>query len=460
MAMTVETNLPPERQAWRAMFALSLGFFVSLLDQSMVAVALPDLQRELNASVNHTMWVSAAYLLAVVVPLLFTGRLGDVLGQRRMFCMGVAVFGVGALGCALAPTVEALIAARVVQGLGASLQMPQTMSVINRIFARERRGRALGVWGVIGSVAALAGPLAGGYLVGNFGWQAAFWVHIPFVVLAIVFALLWVPELPTTAQSIDVVSAIVSLLALAAIVFGIQQGPVLGWGWTVWLFLLVGVVASAWFIRLQATAYTRGSSPLVPLALFRNRNYIAGSVGIIAMGFMAAAVMLPIMFWLQTVQGIPAGEAGIIVAPMALVSLLMSPVAGIMADKINPRLLGAIGFSILILSLFAAWWVMQADARAWVLGLPIAGLGVGQSFIWGSNAATTLRDVSPQLMGAASGVYNTSRQVGSVLGVALVSAVMQTGRPEVAIINSLFAIVVALVVGLVSALCFRNTLQG
>ena len=456
----METHLPPERQAWRAMLALSLGFFVSLLDQSMVAVALPDLQRELNASVNHTMWVSAAYLLAVVVPLLFTGRLGDVLGQRRMFCMGVAVFGVGALGCALAPIVEVLIAARVVQGVGASLQMPQTMSVINRIFARERRGRALGVWGVIGSVAALAGPLAGGYLVGNFGWQAAFWVHIPFVVLAIAFALLWVPELPTTAQSIDVASAIISLLALAAIVFGIQQGPVLGWGWAVWLILLVGVVASAWFIRLQVTAYTRGSSPLVPLALFRNRNYVAGSVGIIAMGFMAAAVMLPIMFWLQTVQGIPAGEAGIIVAPMALVSLLMSPVAGIMADKINPRLLGAIGFSILILSLFAAWWVMQADAQAWVLGLPIAGLGVGQSFIWGSNAATTLRDVSPQLMGAASGVYNTSRQVGSVLGVALVSAVMQTGSPEAAIINSLFAIVVALVVGLVSALCFRNTLQG
>ena len=456
----METHLPPERQAWRAMLALSLGFFVSLLDQSMVAVALPDLQRELNASVNHTMWVSAAYLLAVVVPLLFTGRLGDVLGQRRMFCMGVAVFGVGALGCALAPIVEVLIAARVVQGVGASLQMPQTMSVINRIFARERRGRALGVWGVIGSVAALAGPLAGGYLVGNFGWQAAFWVHIPFVVLAIAFALLWVPELPTTAQSIDVASAIISLLALAAIVFGIQQGPVLGWGWAVWLILLVGVVASAWFIRLQVTAYTRGSSPLVPLALFRNRNYVAGSVGIIAMGFMAAAVMLPIMFWLQSVQGIPAGEAGIIVAPMALVSLLMSPVAGIMADKINPRLLGAIGFSILILSLFAAWWVMQADAQAWVLGLPIAGLGVGQSFIWGSNAATTLRDVSPQLMGAASGVYNTSRQVGSVLGVALVSAVMQTGSPEAAIINSLFAIVVALVVGLVSALCFRNTLQG
>ena len=178
------------------------------------------------------------------------------------------------------------------------------------------------------------------------------------------------------------------------------------------------------------------------------------------MGFMAAAVMLPIMLWLQTMQGVPAGEAGIIVAPMALVSLLISPLAGIMADYVNPRILGVLGFSILILSLLAAWWVMQVDALPWGLGLPIAGLGVGQSFIWGSNAATTLRDISPELMGAASGVYNTSRQVGSVVGVALVSAVMQTGSPEAAIINSLLVIVAALVVGLVSALGFRDTLQA
>ena len=460
MAMTVETHLPPERQAWRAMFALSLGFFVSLLDQSMVAVALPNLQRDLGAGVNQAMWVSASYLLAAVVPLLFAGRLGDVLGQRRMFCLGVAIFGVGAIVCAIAPQVEVLIAARAVQGVGASLQMPQSMSVINRIFARERRGRALGVWGVIGSIAALVGPLAGGFLVGNFGWQAAFWVHIPFVGLAIVLALLWVPELPTTAQSIDAPSAVVSLIALAAIVFGIQQGPVLGWGWTNWLILLAGAIASAGFIRLQATADARGASPLVPLTLFRDRNYLAGSVGIIAMGFMAAAVMLPIMLWLQAMQGIPAGEAGIIVAPMALVSLLISPLAGVMADYVNPRILGVVGFSLLILSLLAAWWVMHVDALPWVLGLPIAGLGVGQSFIWGSNAATTLRDVPPVLMGAASGVYNTSRQVGSVVGVALVSAVMQTGDPAVALINSLLVIVLALVVGLVSALCFRDTLQG
>ncbi|MDK4266604.1 DHA2 family efflux MFS transporter permease subunit [Corynebacterium accolens] len=458
--MTVETNLPPERQAWRAMFALSLGFFVSLLDQSMVAIALPDIQADLGATVNEIMWVSAAYLLAVVVPLLFTGRLGDVLGQRALFCIGVGLFGIGAVACALAPSIEVLIVARIVQGLGASLEMPQTMSIINRVFARERRGRALGVWGIIGSVASLAGPLLGGFLVAYFGWQAAFWVHVPFVIAAIVLALLWIPKLPTTAQDIDKPSAIVSLIALGSIVFGIQQGPELDWDWRVLVVLAIGIAASIAFVRLQASAQDRGSTPLFPVELFHNRNYAAGSVGILTMGFMAASVMLPVMLWLQSVKGLSAGEAGLIVAPMALVSMLMSPIAGILTDAVNPRLMGLVGFSLMIASLCLSWWVMHADANPWWLALPIAGLGIGQSFIWGSNAATTLRDIPPHHMGAASGAYNTSRQVGSVVGVALVSAVMQTGNPTTAIINSILVIVIALVVGLVSSLRYVDTLHG
>ena len=178
------------------------------------------------------------------------------------------------------------------------------------------------------------------------------------------------------------------------------------------------------------------------------------------MGFMAASVMLPVMLWLQSVKGLSAGEAGIIVAPMALVSMLMSPIAGILTDAVNPRLMGLVGFSLMIASLCLAWWVMHADANPWWLALPIAALGIGQSFIWGSNAATTLRDISPHHMGAASGAYNTSRQVGSVVGVALVSAVMQTGNPTTAIINSILVIVIALVVGLISSLRYVDTLHG
>lgn len=450
--MTEPVALPPESQAWRAMAALSLGFFISLLDQTMIAVALPDVLREFNAGVNQVLWVSAIYLLAVVVPLLFTGRLGDIYGQKRMFQLGVGLFGIGALLCALAPNVEFLIAARAVQGFGASIQMPQTMAVINRVFARARRGRALGVWGIVGSVASLAGPLLGGFVVAVFGWQAVFWVHVPFVIAAIVLAALWVPSLPTTARKIDYVSVGASFVALTCLVFAVQQGPETGWSWWIWALLGVGLVGIAVFVRLQK----RSREPLIPLELFADRNYSAGSVAIVAMGFMAASMMIPIMMWLQGSQGLSARDAGLVVIPMALVSLCVSPLAGILADKLDPRRLAATGFGILIATFFALWFLMRADVTPWWLALPCAALGAGQSFIWGSNAATTMRDIEPQLMGAASGVYNTSRQVGSVIGVAAVSAVMQVAGAA----NSLIIIVMMLAVGWGASLFFRDTLHA
>ncbi|MDY5839924.1 MAG: DHA2 family efflux MFS transporter permease subunit, partial [Corynebacterium camporealensis] len=435
-------QLPPEKDAWKAMFALSLGFFVSLLDQSMVAVALSDIQRELGASLNQVMWVSAIYLLAVVVPLLLTGRLGDVFGQRRMFRIGMAIFGLAAVACALAPTIEILILARAVQGIGAAMEIPQSMAVINRVFDRTRRGRALGVWGIIGSVATLAGPIVGGAVVGMFGWHAVFWVHVPFAFAAVILAGLWVPQLPTTARSIDYLSVVVSLLAVGAVVFAIQQGPEVGWTWWIWALLAVGIVAGVVFVRLQARAAARGVEAMVPLRLFKDRNYSAGSAAIVTMGFMAASLMLPVMLWLQTVQGMDAGTVGLVVAPMAIVSFVLSPVAGILADKLDPRVMAGAGFGTLLVAFVLAWTVMSAGAAGWWLALPMAVIGVGQSFVWSSNAATTMRDVSPTLMGAASGVYNTSRQVGSVIGVAAVSAAMQTGAGAGGIANSLLVIVV------------------
>ncbi|ACP32708.1 permease of the major facilitator superfamily [Corynebacterium aurimucosum ATCC 700975] len=442
-----------EKQAWLAMAALSLGFFMSLLDQSMIAVALSDVRREFNADVNQVLWVSAIYLLAVVVPLLFTGRLGDIYGQKRMFQLGNGLFGLGALLCALSPSVEFLIAARALQGLGASIQMPQTMAVINRIFPRERRGRALGAWGVVGSLATLAGPLLGGLVVAAFGWQAVFWIHIPFVIAAIALSGLWVPALPTTPGRVDFVSVWASFIALTCFVFAVQQGPETGWPWWIWAFLAVGVLGMVIFVRLQSV---RGMAALVPLVLFKDRNYSVGSVAIVSMGFMAASMMIPIMMWLQVEQGMSARDAGLIVTPMALVSLCVSPLAGILADKLHPRRLAVVGFGILISTFILLWFLMHAGVSAWWLSLPCAALGAGQSFIWGSNAATTMRDIDAHLMGAASGVYNTSRQVGSVIGVAGVSAVMQVAGAA----NSLVLIVAILAVGCVSSLFFRDTLHA
>ena len=292
----------------------------------------------------------------------------------------------------------------------------------------------------------------GGFVVAVFGWQAVFWVHVPFVIAAIVLAALWVPSLPTTAKKIDYVSVGASFVALTCLVFAVQQGPETGWSWWIWALLGVGLVGIAVFVRLQK----RSREPLIPLELFADRNYSAGSVAIVAMGFMAASMMIPIMMWLQGSQGLSARDAGLVVTPMALVSLCVSPLAGILADKLDPRRLATTGFGILIATFISLWFLMRADVTAWWLALPCAALGAGQSFIWGSNAATTMRDIEPQLMGAASGVYNTSRQVGSVIGVAAVSAVMQVAGAA----NSLIIIVMMLAVGWGASLFFRDTLHA
>ena len=252
---------------------------------------------------------------------------------------------------------------------------------------------------------------------------------------------------------IDFVSVGASFIALTCFVFAVQQGPETGWPWWIWVLLLAGVVGIYLFVRLQSS---RGKAALVPLVLFKDRNYSAGSVAIVSMGFMAASMMIPIMMWLQVEQDMSARDAGIIVTPMALVSLCVSPLAGILADKLHPRRLAVAGFGILIATFLALWFLMQAEVSAWWLCLPCAALGAGQSFIWGSNAATTMRDIDADLMGAASGVYNTSRQVGSVIGVAAVSAVMQVAGAA----DSLVIIVAMLAVGCMASLFFRDTLHA
>lgn len=461
-----ESTVLPEREAWKAMVALSLGFFISLMDQTMVAVALPSLQRALDADINRSLWVSSGYLLAVVVPLLFTGRLGDIYGQRTLFRIGISIFALGALGCALAPSIELLIAIRVFQGFGASLLMPQTMSVINRVFARHRRGRALGVWGIVGSLASLIGPLVGGFVVGAFGWNGVFWLPIPVAIIAVILAGRWVPRLPTHARAIDWLSVAVSLIAMSLLVTGIQQGPVVGWnGWVI-AAVVAGIGGLGVFVWCQHTAARRGTEALVPLELFTDRNYSLGTVSILAMGFMAASMMLPIMLWLQDAQGLTSVQAGMVMVPMAAVSLVFSPLAGVLVDRMHPRHLSQAGFAVTILAFGLMWWIMrQPDGLSpWWLSGPAATLGLGQAFVWGTNSATTMRDINPARMGAASGVYNTSRQVGSVVGVAVLSAVMQTSVAQVGLAegtaNSLSVIVVVLVLGLVAVTFFRDTLHS
>lgn len=425
-----------------------------LLDQTVVAVATPAFQEDYGANLNQVVWVTSIYLLTFAVPLLFTGRLGDKFGQRNVYLVGMAMFTISSLACALAPTVWWLVIARAFQGLGASILTPQTMSVINRLFPRDKRGAALGVWGMVAGLATLAGPILGGFLVAAVGWRSIFLINVPIGVVSFALVWLWVPRMESAASSIDIASVFVSIAGVFALVFGLQQGPHLGWPWWIFVLIAVGLLLGVVFVRLQA----RVAEPLIPLDIFSNHNFSLGAFSIATMGFAVAASPLPIMLYLQQAQGLSAEKAGLMLVPQALISGALSPFVGRLSDTAHPRTLSVIGFGSMVVGTAGLAVAMHADASYWWLLVPIVILGLGNGFVWSPNSATAMRDMPIPRIGAASGVYNTTRQVGSVLGAAIVGAVMQMGEGSEWLGNALFVTAIVLVLGLISVTRFTSTL--
>lgn len=448
------------------MVALAVGFFVVMFDQGAMPLALTAIMTDFDASATTVLWVMTAYLFAVAAPLLAAGRFGDRVGYKKLYLWGMGVFLVGALAAAAAPTLSTLIAARCVQGVGLSLQMPQAFAVIPRIFARERVGRALGTWGVVGSLAAIAGPLLGGTLIAQVGWRGIFVAYAVVAALGIGLASRWVPRVdlhaaapaPATNSS-DALSTFVSATALLAALGALRMvtqvasasagADNVSWAWSLVATLGgVAVVLAVVFVALQK----RSPDPLLPLRVFAVRNVSPGLAGIVCMGFMAATVLIPVFMWLQGTQGLGPQAAGVIAVPLALVSLVVSPLAGILNDALPPRRLQAFGFGVCALSFGAAAWIMLADAPVWAMAVALGVMGLGQAFVWGTNATATFRDVPAELSGAASGVYNAARQLGAVLGAAVVSVVLAVATPGWAVA----VIAAVMLVGLTSSMFLRD----
>lgn len=419
-------SLPlPEYQAWPALIALCIGFFMILLDQTIVAVATPALQEELDASYNQVIWVTSAYLLTFAVPLLIAGRLGDRYGARVLYITGMVIFTLSSLCCGLAPNMTLLILARAVQGLGASLLTPQTMSVINRIFAKERRGAALGVWGTVAGLAGLTGPLLGGIITETIGWQWIFFINVPLGIISVIAVWAFVPNMEKLERRIDGWSMLLSILAVFAIVFALQEGETKQWNLEIWLCLIAGFLLVWLFVRRQRIVEQQGKESLMPLRVWHNRNFAFGNIGIATMGFAVSGTPLPLMMYFQSAHGLSPLHAGLMMAPQALVAAVLSPYVGRLADKVSPALLATIGFSIYGLGflLLGLCMIYQAPLALFIAIMFLNG--VGTSLVWSPNSTQTMREVPLPLMGASSGVYNTTRQLGSVLGSAAIGAVLQ-----------------------------------
>ncbi len=422
---TAGTSAAPDQETlenpWPALWAMVLGFFMIMVDMTIVTVATPAIQEGLGAGVNAVIWVTSAYLLAYAVPILIMGRLGDRFGPKNLFMIGLSVFTLASLWCGLSGTVETLIVARAVQGFGAAMMTPQTMAVITRTFPAARRGAAMALWGATAGVATLVGPILGGFLTEHLGWEWVFFINIPVGLLSLVLTWRLVPNLQTRNHSFDWLGVGLSGLGMFLLVFGIQEGHQFDWDSWILTMIGAGVLLLGVFVFWQAR---NKNEPLMPLSLFADRNFSVATIGVSTLGFAFTAMGFPLMFYAQIVRGYSATEAGLLMAPMALVSVLLAKFVGDLTDRVHPRILTLIGFAAAVVAFAWIAFALKPETDLWVLLVALALLGIGSSFLWGPLAATANRNLPMHQAGAGSGVFNATRQVGAVLGSAAVAVVL------------------------------------
>jgi EmrB/QacA subfamily drug resistance transporter len=420
--MTTPTRTNP----WGALAALCTGFFLIMMDTTIVTVAVPDMIEQLHTDLNGITWVTSIYLLAYAVPLLITGRLGDRWGRKPVFLAGMAVFTVASLWCGLAGSIESLIAARALQGIGAAIMAPQTMAFISTLFPADRRGKALGVWGAVAGLATTVGPLLGGLLV-PLGWHWIFLVNVPIGLAGLALTWRLVPGgQERHSRRFDFVGTVLCGLGLLALVFGVQNGEVYHWGAVVGPITVTHLIGAGVLLLVAFLLWQRrAAEPLMPLALFGHRNFSAAAAAAGAVGFALTAFYLPLTLFLQSVMKLSPPEAGALMVPIAVGAAVTGPMSGTLSDRMAGKWVVLNGFAIFTLGIAAVSVDVSPDANLWRVGaaLAVCGMGTGTAFAPMANVA--MGGLPVHLLGAASGTYNITRQVGSVVGSALVSLLLQ-----------------------------------
>jgi EmrB/QacA subfamily drug resistance transporter len=414
---------------WVILVVVSLGFFMTLLDLTIVNIAIPNMITKLHASLDDILWVINAYALVLAVLLITCGRLGDLFGQRTLFFAGIALFTTASAACGLAPSPGFLIAFRAVQGLGAAMLMPQTLAILTMVFPPERRGAAFGIWGAVAGVATIAGPTLGGLLVTAFDWRYIFFINLPIGVVVLVLTVILIPDLRTGRRhSFDVSGVVLASLALLAICYALVEGQKYNWG-TITSFVSIPLLLGVGIVLLVAFLYTQSRrqdrEPLVPFSLFKDRNYALMNMvsGFIAIGMLG--IFLPFSIYLQSVLGFSALKAGLTMAPASLVAMFVAPAAGRMSDRIGGKFILMAGLLLFAGGMGSIAFIAQANSAWYDFLAPqlVAGIGIGCTFAPMTTVA--MRNVNPMMAGAASGVFNTTRQVGTVIGTAGVGALLQ-----------------------------------
>src|SRR5262245_13090297 len=406
-----------ENRKWWTLVAVAFGLFMIMLDNTIVNVALPTMQRSLGLKVSELEWIVTGYALTFGAFMLTGGKLADLFGRRRIFVVGLVIFTAASLACGLAGGATLLIAARVVQGLGAALMNPATLSIITVTFPPRQRGTAIGIWAGVSALALAIGPLLGGLLTEDVGWSWIFFINIPVGVAGVLAARIFIDESRDTSrgQRLDLPGLISSAVGLFALTYGLIETNDHAWGSARVLTLLaVAVVSLGIFVLLEL----RQRNPMLDMSLFRDPTFSGANTVMFLVGLAMFGIFFYNSLYLQRVLGYGAIKTGATFLPMTVLIILVAPLAGRLSDRIGPRWLMGGGL-ILLSSSLLLFGTLGVDSSWWdiVPGLVVGG--VGMAITMAPTTAAAMASVPIDKAGVGSAVINSMRQVGGSLGIAI-----------------------------------------
>jgi EmrB/QacA subfamily drug resistance transporter len=414
---------------WWALGAMCFALFMIMLDNTVVNVALPSIQRGLHASTSSLEWTVNAYTLSFAVLLVTGGRLGDLFGRRRMFLVGVTIFGLASFMIALSQSDTWLIAFRAVQGVGSGLMMPATLSIITNAFDAHERGRAIGTWAGVSAMALAIGPVVGGFLVEEVSWQSIFLLNVPVAVAAIAVTLFAVRESrdETAIREIDVPGVATLTIGLAALVLALVEGN--GWGWGSTRVLVLFATAAASLVAFVVIE-PRRRAPMVDFKFFRERTFFGANVVAFIVSFVMFATFFSLALYMQDILRFSPLQTGLRFLPTTLCVMVSGPIAGRLADRIGSRPLMTGGLLAVSASMFWMTGITTHSSYGFlVVSFILQGIGIG--FVMSPMSTAAMNSVDRSKAGVASGILSMTRMVGSTFGVAALGAIIATvGRSQ------------------------------
>ncbi|MFJ4583831.1 DHA2 family efflux MFS transporter permease subunit [Streptomyces echinatus] len=421
--MAQQTATPATTSRAGAVWALaitSVAGFMAALDNLVVTTALPSIREDLGGALDDLEWTVSAYTLTFAVLLMFGAALGDRFGRRRLFIAGLAVFTGASAAAAMAPGIGSLIAARAVQGAGAAVMMPLTLTLLTAAVPAARRGMVYGIWGAVNGLAVASGPLIGGSLTEHASWHWIFWLNVPLGLVTLPLARLRLAESHGTVARLDIPGTLLASGGLFGIVYGLVRGPADGWTDAV---VLTALIAGGALLTGFVLYSSRAAAPMLPMRLFRSRAF----AGINAASLLMFVGMFGSIFllsqYMQGVLGYSPTEAGLRMLPWTGMPMLVAPVAGILSDRIGGRPVVAAGLFLQAAGLGYMAWVATADA-SYAVQLPALIIsGIGMALYFAPAANLVMSSVRPQEQGIASGANNALREVGGALGIAVMSSI-------------------------------------